>query len=88
MWQPIETAQKDGTLLLLLVDYDGLGEEHPLEDVDSGKGGRTVGFNNFNNDGEDVWQIAGYCWSHEHFTEGRGAPRMWQQFPASPLPTD
>ena len=78
-WQPIETAPKDGTLVLLLIAA-GEGCEHPLEDSD--KPTRTLGFNNFAHDGEDVWKFAGWCWSHDHFTEGKGKPIGWRPYVA------
>lgn len=82
---PISSYVKDGTLVLLLVDYsDDEGPtagEHALEDSIIA---RTVGFNNLLNDGCDVWQFAGWCWEHDHFTEGRGRPIGWAPLP--PLP--
>ncbi len=75
-------APRDGTLLLLLVEYDPDDiNSHAVEDALIA---RTIGFNNFDNDGDDVWQIAGYCWSHDHFTEGHGKPIGW--LPIAPLP--
>jgi hypothetical protein len=78
-WQTMKSAPRDGTLLLLLIVSD---EEvgTPLEDTDGPS--RTVGFNNFDLDGEDEWKVAGWCWEHDHFTEGRGVPVAWQLFPA------
>ena len=78
-WQPMETAPKDGTLLLLLIAPSD-DRENELED--SAEPTRTIGFNNLFNDGEDVWKFAGWCWSNDHFTEGKGAPCGWQQMPA------
>lgn len=77
-WKTIDSAPKDGTLLLLLLAATD-DREHALDDT-AGLS-RTVGFNNFENDGEDVWQLAGWCWSHDHFTEGKGKPVQWMKYP-------
>lgn len=74
-WQPIATAPKDGTLILLRVQFD----EHATEDTDGPA--PTIGANNRDNDGEDRWLFAGWCWSHDHFTEGSGTPVSWQPIP-------
>jgi|GEM_PF-3229704 len=70
-WQDMATAPRDGTLVQLLVDFD----EHATEDTDGPA--PTIGANNYDNDGEDRWQFAGWCWSHDHFTEGHGTPVGW-----------
>jgi len=80
-WQPIRSAKKDGTLYLLLVYYGGEDEAFPLEDADFA---RTIGFNNFEYDGEDRWQFAGWCWSHDHFTEGRGRAVAFTEIGVTP----
>lgn len=77
-WQPIATAPKDGTLLLLLIGPDD-ARTHPLEDTADGS--RTIGQNNFENDGMDKWEFAGWCWSHDHYTQGEGSPTHWQRLP-------
>ena len=69
-WRDMESAPKDGTLVRLLVSFD----EHSTEDADEAP---TIGANNFDNDGEDVWRFAGWCWSHDHFTQGVGTPAGW-----------
>lgn len=69
-WQDMATAPTDGTMVRLLVEF----EEHPTEDADQAV---TIGANNFDNNGEDNWQFAGWCWSHDHFTEGKGTPAGW-----------
>lgn len=69
-WRDIATAPRDGTMLRLLVEF----EDHSTEDADQAP---TIGANNFDNDGEDRWQLAGWCWSHDHFTEGKGVPVGW-----------
>lgn len=69
-WRDMATAPRDGTMLRLLVEFT----EHATEDADQAP---TIGANNFDNDGEDRWQFAGWCWSHDHFVEGRGEPIGW-----------
>ncbi len=70
-WRPMETAPRDGTMLRLLVEFT----EHATED--SPGPSPTIGANNFDNDGEDRWQFAGWCWTHDHFTQGQGKPVGW-----------
>jgi hypothetical protein len=74
---PMVTAPRNGTLLRLRVDYSGDEAKHALW---NNTVAWTVGFNNFENDGEDFWRIAGWNWSHDCFTEGRGAPIGWLPF--------
>lgn len=69
-WRDMSTAPRDGTMLRLLVEF----EEHSTEDEDQAP---TIGANNFDHDGEDEWKFAGWCWSHDHFTQGRGEPVGW-----------
>lgn len=69
-WCDMATAPTDGTMVRLLVEF----EEHSTEDAEQAP---TIGANNFDNDGEDVWRFAGWCWSHDHFTEGKGVPVGW-----------
>lgn len=76
-WKPIAGAPKDGMLLLLAVVED----EHHIDDAELA---RTIGFNNLWHDGEDKWFMAGWCWSHDHFTEGTGKPVFWRHLPAVP----
>lgn len=83
-WRPIAQAKKDGRLYLLLVDYreesnvawiaanpDYVWPHTGLEDAPLA---RTIGHNNLENDGDDRWQMAGWCWSQDHYTEGCGIP--------------
>lgn len=69
-WRDMSIAPRDGTLVRLLVEFT----EHATEDADQAP---TIGANNFENDGEDRWQFAGWCWSHDHFTQGQGEPIGW-----------
>lgn len=69
-WRDMASAPTDGTMVRLLVEF----EEHSTEDADQAA---TIGANNFENDDEDVWRFAGWCWSHDHFTEGKGIPVGW-----------
>lgn len=80
---PLADAPRDGALVCLLVDYstvdkDGSDHGHPLEDT--ADVAWTIGHNNFDNDGEDRWQFAGWCWSHDHYTEGHGTPIGWAPY--------
>lgn len=69
---PMKSAPKDGTLLRLLVMF----EEGPLED-DNTKPIWTIGFNSLNDSGLDLWQFAGWNWTHDCFCEGTGTPVGW-----------
>lgn len=77
-WRPMETAPKDGTLVLLLI-YPDEGRCCPLEDTENGS--RTVGHNNFAHDGEDCWLFAGWSWEQDHYTQGDGNPAGWMPLP-------
>ena len=75
-WEDISTAPKDHALLELIVDYSGDDADHSLQDT--AQYGVTIGFNGFDDTGDDRWFLAGWCWSHDHFTEGRGIPVAWR----------
>lgn len=70
--QGLATAPRDGTMVWLLVDYEG--GDHALVDASRAW---TIGHNNFDNDGQDVWQFAGWCWAHDHYTQGEGTVLAW-----------
>ena len=59
----MDDVPKDGRMLILVVP---LGGDHAIDDNTSGYG-LTVGHNNFDNDGNDVWQYVGWCWDHDHY---------------------
>lgn len=69
--QPMDTAPRDGQMLRLLVQFD----EHATEDQPGPSW--TIGANDFDGNGIDEWQFAGWCWEHDHFTEGKGTPLGW-----------
>ena len=77
-WRDMATAPRDGTMVRLLVEFT----EHATEDADHAP---TIGANNFENDGEDRWQFAGWCWSHDRFTQGQGEPIGWLPMLDEPL---
>lgn len=68
---PLETAPKDGTIVRLLVQF----EHGNLEDTPEPQW--TIGENSKDNTGEDVWQFAGWNWSHDVFCEGTGKVLSW-----------
>lgn len=70
-YNPMSTAPKNGVIIRLLVEFT----EHPLEDTDAGVW--TIGTNSADDNGIDEWQFAGWCWSHDHFTQGEGEPIGW-----------
>ena len=72
--QPMDTAPRDGTLVRLLVEF----EEHQTVDDSTGTAW-TIGANtnDLHPDQPAAWQFAGWCWSHDHFTEGKGTPIAW-----------
>ncbi len=70
----METAPRDGTMIHLLVQF----EENATEDT--AEPAWTIGACNDDNVGDDErvgWQFAGWCWTHDHFTEGKGTPVGW-----------
>lgn len=80
-WRDMASAPRDGTMLRLLVRF----EEHSTEDDEDAP---TIGANNFDNDGEDRWQFAGWYWSHDHFVDGKGEPIGWLPMFDEPKRTD
>jgi hypothetical protein len=74
---PIENAPKDGTLIKLLVDYSGKESRYPLDDL---KVAWTIGFNNLDNTEIDEWEMVGWNWSQDHFTNGKGKVIGWLPF--------
>jgi hypothetical protein len=83
-WLPMETAPKDGTLIKLLVQFT----DHSFED--DGAPNTTIGANTstLTLETED-WKFAGWCWTHDIFTQGEGVPLGWLPLhvsaPAQPI---
>jgi hypothetical protein len=82
VWLDPSTVPKDGTLVLLLVQ----GGESPI--ADDMEPYVTIGINQADeNDNDPTWQVAGWCWSHDHFTECVGAKVLgWMRLPDESLP--
>jgi hypothetical protein len=75
----MDTWDRRDETVLLLVDYSE--GDHPLDDA---RFAITVGHNNDQNvgDGEGQgWQFAGWCWSHDHYVQGKGTPIGWMPLP-------
>ena len=81
LWLPVDQYKKDGTLVLLLVYNGNLEHSHPLEDS---LYSRTIGFNNYENDGEDEWNIAGWDWNQDVFRVGRARVVKFMPLPDFP----
>lgn len=62
------SAAPEGEMLRLYVRFN----EHPTEDIPTGACAATIGFKD-----AAGWHIAGWCWHHDHFTEGKGTPVAW-----------
>lgn len=77
-WLPIDQAPRDGTPLILAVIQDD--DANGIEDTQDYT--RTVGFNEFDDNGDDTWQFVGWCWSHDHYIDGSGTPVYFQHLPA------
>ena len=75
---PMDTSPTDGTMVRLLVDF----EANSLEDTD--KPVWTVGACYVSDSEGDVWQFAGWNWSHDCFTEGHGKPLGWLPMLSTP----
>lgn len=81
-WNPPESAPKDGSLIRLLVEFT----EHSLDD--STEPQATIGMNNLANTEADEWQFAGWCWTHDRFTQGEGRVVGWLPLVSAPPPAE
>lgn len=71
---PMETAPRDGTIVRLLVDFD----EHATDD--GPEPSWTIGAIMAVGEPDAEFQFAGWCWDHDHWTEGKGTPVGWLPF--------
>ena len=73
----IDTAPKDARLIALLVDYTDAPAWTPFEDkpIDW-----TIGFNAYEHTGEDLWEIVGWDWQQDQFTNSTGKILGWRPF--------
>ena len=69
----MDVAPKNGEMVWLLVDY--LDGRNAL--TDSVKSW-TLGFNNYEHDGQNVWRLSGWSWEHDCFCAGKGTPIAWK----------
>ena len=76
---PMDAWDNRDETVLLLVDYaDG---DHPLDDSTIAI---TIGHNNDHNVGEaegNGWEFAGWCWTRDHYVQGKGTPIGWMPLP-------
>lgn len=80
---PIAEAPKDGTLLRLRMDYTTPDDAHAYSNAlwDTAQLAWTIGFNQFDHTGDDVWQYAGWDWNGDEFEKGSGGvPVGWLPF--------
>ena len=77
---PMDHWDQRDAPVLLLVDYRE-GGDHALDDAWIAI---TIGHNNDHNVGDDEgagWQFAGWCWTHDHYVQGKGKPIGWMPLP-------
>lgn len=74
---PMMIAPRDSQLVQLLVRFT----ENPLEDTTDVTW--TIGHNEYDANGEDSWSFAGWCWNHDHYTQGQGTPIGWRPLPGN-----
>ena len=75
--QPIGTAPKDARLIALLVDHSDAPTWAPFEDKNIGW---TIGFNAYEHTGDDLWEIVGWDWQQDQFTNSTAKILGWRPF--------
>jgi len=82
--RPMSTAPRDGTMVLLLVQFTNHGVN---DGFDSGPAW-TIGANTYDDSGDDEWHIAGWDWQQDCFTAGEGEPLGWLPMLSAPAPDE
>ena len=76
-WRPIETAPKDGSSVLLLVE----DSDYPLEDE---RATATIGA--YGTEGgtefDQTWNFAGWDWCQDRYVRVNGTPTHWMPLPS------
>lgn len=72
-WRSPETAPMDGTIIELNIEYTN--GHSPLHDAIVAP---TIGWNSFDDTGDDCWEIVGWDWSQDHIRNGRGKILGWR----------
>lgn len=81
-WKPIETCPLNYTLVLLAVAIDDSLVNEMEEALISPI--RTIGCGHEDELGRVCWDLAGWSWDHDCFTEGHGTPIAWMPLPEPP----
>jgi|GEM_PF-3323219 len=84
---PLEDAPRDGTMLRLRVRYEVTNQDEAWTPLEDSEESWTIGFNNFDNTGDDRWQFVGWDWSQDHLLEATGGAVIgWLPFHTHPAP--
>jgi len=84
---PLEDAPRDGTMLRLRVRYEAANQDEAWTPLEDSEESWTIGFNNFDNTGDDRWQFVGWDWSQDHLLEATGGAVIgWLPFHTHPAP--
>jgi len=73
----MDTAPKNGTMLRLAIDHTGVSGACSGGLLEDATKAWTIGFNQFEDTGEDRWQFVGWDWCQDTFVDGAGVPIGW-----------
>lgn len=83
----LDGAPRDGTMLRLRVRYEAANQDEAWTPLEDSEESWTIGFNNFDNTGDDRWQFVGWDWSQDHLLEATGGVVIgWLPFHTRPAP--
>lgn len=83
----LDGAPRDGTMLRLRVRYEAANQDEAWTPLEDSEESWTIGFNNFDNTGDDRWQFVGWDWSQDYLLEATGGAVIgWLPFHAHPAP--